>query len=326
MALGCVLDWFWRSVLLEALLTSGRSCAELCDLTLGPNLLLPTNRPLAPLHFSFRLRSLTLHNNHWQSLPAEVLADVLRAALPLDPSDAEDGLQHLDLSATYDVASSGPFLQRLTRSTGTKGTGEGDGEARGSSVLETVTSLVLPVFETAAHLDFAVSALSLCCAPPSASPFAPPGWHADDADPPGDPRTGRIRQRQRLRYLELPALSSPSSAQYDALWAVLELLSHGTAPLGEPPEATEGIEEIGLRGWVGPHFPDTVAALFAAVGVRRDDGLVGVSARRAGLRRLRLVGVRNPDDVPRQGADFISHVQMCGVEVVFGPRRPAVQL
>ena len=265
--------------------------AGLRDLTLGPSIVLPTNRLLAPLHFSFHLRSLTLHNNHWQSLRPDLLAAVLETALP--ERDGTGGLQHLDLRATYDVASFAPFLERLSRSAhGASTASDGDGgAARGSSVLQTVESLILPVFETDAHLEFSLAALSLCCSPPSSSPFAPPSW----ADPP--PPT-EAHGRQRLRYVELPPLSSPSSAHYDALWAVMALLLRGTSgsggegeysDCGEAGRAPDGLREVGLRGWAASQVAETVHAVLAAAGIdlaREGDG--GVGAR--GL-TLRFVGI-----------------------------------
>ncbi|GAA5932128.1 hypothetical protein JCM3775_004246 [Rhodotorula graminis] len=269
----------------------GEWLSSLRDLTLGPSIVLPTNCPLSPPTFSFHLKALALHNNHWQSLPSNLLAAVLETALPERERDGvpgRGGLRHLDLRATYNVAALRPFLERLSRPAVAAPSG-GGAAARGSSVLQTVESLILPVFETDDHLDFALAALSLCYSPPSTSPFAPPTW--TDAPP---PTPAQAHARQRLRYVELPPLSSPSSGHYDALWAVMALLLRGTSCEGEggveAGRAPDGLREVGLRGWAALQVVETAHAVLAAAGIdlAREVG-GGAGARRLALR---FVGLR----------------------------------
>ncbi|GAA5846611.1 hypothetical protein JCM9279_006762 [Rhodotorula babjevae] len=268
----------------------GEWLSDLRDLALGTSIVLPTNRLLAPPRFSFHLRALTLHNNHWQWLLPDFLAAFLESALP--EHDGDGGLQHLDLRATYDVAGFAPFLERLSRPTGAPSAAH-DGDARGSSVLQTVESLILPVFETDAHLEFSLAALSLCCSPPSSSPFAPPAW-ADTPSTP-TPAATKAHDRQRLRYVELPPLSSPSSGHYDALWAVMALLLRGTSGGGggggedgaEAGRAPDGLREVGLRGWAASQVAETVHAVLAAAGI----DLTREGSGGGGL-RLRFVGMQ----------------------------------
>ncbi|GAA5902552.1 hypothetical protein JCM8208_006921 [Rhodotorula glutinis] len=275
----------------------GEWLSDLRNLTLGPSIVLPTNRLPSPPSFSFHLRSLALHNNHWQSLPSDLLAAVLETALLGRERDGDrdgGGLRHLDLRATYDVAGFSPFLERLSRPTAAAPRALAD-EGGSSSVLQTVESLILPVFETDAHLEFALAALSLCCSPPSSSPFTPPDW----TDPTPSSTPSEAHAGQRLRYLELPPLSSPSSGYYDALWAVMALLLRGTSgaegevgvEAGRAPPG--GLREVGLRGWAASQVVETVHAVLAAAGI----DLARESGGGAGARRLalRFVGMREED-------------------------------
>ncbi|GAA5928886.1 hypothetical protein JCM10213_004930 [Rhodosporidiobolus nylandii] len=172
----------------------GEWLSGLRRLTVGTSFLLPIQRPPRPFTFSFRLASLSLHNNHWQSLAPELLRALLTPCAPrAELGEMEGSLQHLDLSATYDVDSFDPFLDPLSAVP----YGEEDFNTSPPTVLSSLRTLRLPPFETSSHLSFAVSALSSCSA-------------------------------AHLFYIELPPLSAATSGAYDVLWAVLaDLLSAG---------------------------------------------------------------------------------------------------
>ncbi|BGP37149.1 hypothetical protein JCM10450v2_001055 [Rhodotorula kratochvilovae] len=305
-------------------LLEGEWLSDLRDLTIGTGFLLPTNRTPSPLVFSFRLRSLTLHNNHWQSLPPDVLTAILRTALPHDEQDEEGGLRHLDLTATYDVAGFGPFLEPLARMPLRDEAGASNAVqmgTRGEFVLSTLTSLLLPPFETAAHLDFAFSALSLC-SPSLSTSHLPTGSNASlatvDIHSEGAPRWP-----QRLRYLELPPLSSATSGTYDALWAVVALLLRGTDS-----GASDGLEEVGLRGWATGALVETAKAVLAAAGLDARSPPGGGDGTQ--LRRLRFTRLLVPEELGRlpggEGAELLDLTDLHGVEVACGPREVELEL
>ncbi|BGP13300.1 hypothetical protein JCM10213v2_001219 [Rhodosporidiobolus nylandii] len=119
--------------------------------------------------------------------------EVLEGEWLSELGEMEGSLQHLDLSATYDVDSFDPFLDPLSAVP----YGEEDFNTSPPTVLSSLRTLRLPPFETSSHLSFAVSALSSCSA-------------------------------AHLFYIELPPLSAATSGAYDVLWAVLaDLLSAG---------------------------------------------------------------------------------------------------
>ncbi|GAA5927545.1 hypothetical protein JCM1841_002336 [Sporobolomyces salmonicolor] len=124
----------------------GELLADLTDLTLGTGLVFPTSSlPRSSFAFAFHLTSLTLHNNHWESLPAFFLSALL--------SQTCANLRHLDLSATYDIANFGPFLSVTSPSP--------DPGSAPLPVLATLHTLRLPPLESIPHFGFATTALSL---------------------------------------------------------------------------------------------------------------------------------------------------------------------
>jgi hypothetical protein len=170
---------------------------------------LPTQQPQRPLSFSFRLHTLTLHNNHWQSLSPTLLSQLLLPARPdFSRDETTSTIRHLDLSSTYDVASFGPFLEPFVPSDHST-----DSHIEATH-LSALSSLLLPPFETSDHLFFASTALSSC------SP-------------------------SHLSYLELPPLSSATSGVYDVLWARLSELfaAGGVAEVGLRGYATIALVE-----------------------------------------------------------------------------------
>ncbi|GAA5900358.1 hypothetical protein JCM5296_001408 [Sporobolomyces johnsonii] len=127
-------------------LLEGDLLADLKDLTLGTGLAFPTSRlPPSSFAFPFHLASLTLHNNHWESLPPSFLSALL--------SQTCTNLRHLDLSATYDVANFGPFLSITSPSP--------DPASTPLPILATLHTLRLPPLESLPHFTFATTALSL---------------------------------------------------------------------------------------------------------------------------------------------------------------------
>lgn len=294
--------------------------ADVRALVLGPGFVLPTSRTL-PLAFSFRLESLTLRNTHWQYLPPELLSAFLRAGLPQRRADGwHAGLKHLDLSGTYDVAGFDPFLEPLALTP----PGAGDvGNQEGANVLETVESLLLPPFETAAHRHFGLAALSRCSPAMSKPPHSPSiGTEA--------PST----RKQHLRYLELPPLSSATSGTYDTLWAALEALLRGTSPTGleivtlEDMDGGAGLVEVGLRGWPTTALVETAQAVLAAAGLDSPPTPHGAQAptRRGGvaLKRLRFVRLLVPEELGKlpggRGAELLDAAERSGIEIVCGPK------
>ncbi|GAA6000753.1 hypothetical protein JCM10207_004639 [Rhodosporidiobolus poonsookiae] len=124
---------------------------DLKFLTIGPSFSLPTSRQLPAIRFPFRLTSLALHNNHWQSLDVSLLSALLAPTL-----------KHLDLSSTYDAHGFEPFLTPFSA------------HEPAVTPMSALRTLRLPSFETSQHLSFALRALALCLAPPSPSfPLAP---------------------------------------------------------------------------------------------------------------------------------------------------------
>ncbi|GAA6048111.1 hypothetical protein JCM3770_000196 [Rhodotorula araucariae] len=301
----------------------GEWLSDLRHLTVGTGFRLPPNRTHGAHSFSFRLRSLTLHNNHWQSLPTDILAAVLRTAVPRNEHDEEGGLRHLDLAATYDVAGFGPLLEPLDRGplrTGNSEDGLEKAVPRVASVLATLTTFRLPPFETAAHLDFALSALSLC-SPSLGSWSSEPGTHAT---PLVDSSGLAPLRRQHLRYLELPPLSSATSGTYDALWAVVATLLRGT----DTGAAGDGLDELGLRGWATTALVETAKAVLAAAGLdARAPQAVGNGTR---LTRLRFPRLLVPEELGKlpggEGAELLELAELHGVEIVCGPREADVAM
>ncbi|GAA6004125.1 uncharacterized protein JCM10292_005895 [Rhodotorula paludigena] len=298
----------------------GNWLSDVRALVLGPGFVLPTSRTL-PLAFSFRLESLTLRNTHWQYLPPELLSAFLRAGLPQRRADGwHAGLKHLDLSGTYDVAGFDPFLQP-SNSAFLK---ENDfGYLDGANVLETVESLLLPPFETAAHRHFGLAALSRC------SPAM--------STPPPSPLMGTevpSTRKQHLRYLELPPLSSATSGTYDTLWAALEALLRGpsTTVLGsvtrEDINGGGGLVEVGLRGWPTTALVETAQAVLAAAGLDSPPAPDGAHPppRRGGvaLKRLRFVRLLVPEELGKlpggRGAELLYAAERSGIEIVCGPK------
>lgn len=265
--------------------------ADLRELVVGVSLRLPTSRTL-PFTFSFRLESLTLHNNHWESLPHDLLTAILRTGRPAAPGQ---GLKHLDLSATYDVTGlSRTLSQRLARKA------END-EANGHVVISGLTSLRLPPLETQDHHGFALAILVFCM--PNLV---------------GEPKGAC--PRQKLRYLELPPLAAATSGAYDALWAVVCDLSLGSAASTRAGEKSDGLEEVALRGWATGSLVETAKAVLAAAGL--DGG--NSPMRTTSLKRLRFTRLLAPEELGKLpgpgGKEVLELADQAGVEVVCGPR------
>ncbi|BGO89083.1 hypothetical protein NBRC10512_003828 [Rhodotorula toruloides] len=269
----------------------GEWLSNLRELVVGVSLRLPTSRTL-PFTFSFRLESLTLHNNHWESLPHDLLTAILRTGRPAAPGQ---GLKHLDLSATYDVTGlSRTLSQRLARKA------END-EATGHVVISGLTSLRLPPLETQDHHGFALAILVFCM--PNLV---------------GEPKGAC--PRQKLRYLELPPLAAATSGAYDALWAVVCDLSLGSAASTRAGEKSDGLEEVALRGWATGSLVETAKAVLAAAGL--DGG--NSPMRTTSLKRLRFTRLLAPEELGKLpgpgGKEVLELADQAGVEVVCGPR------
>ncbi|GAA6030163.1 hypothetical protein JCM8097_009294 [Rhodosporidiobolus ruineniae] len=263
----------------------GEWLASLRDLTLGPSIIPPGSIAPFPPPFSFRLTSLTLHNNHWQSLPAALLKVFLVPSFPLLPDETEGKLHHLDLSATYDVSPFDAFLAHFYPP-------HFGGEP--ITPLSALRTLRLPPFETAAHLSFASSALALL-----------------------DPH--------KIAYVELPPLSSATSGQYDVLWAELGGLFRPEPGGEEGGGAAGGLAEVGLRGWPTTALVETAKAVLAAAGMDTMPPVLFPSSstgRKSGLRRLsfrRLLAVEEFGKV-LGGPELLEQAEAYGVEVVCGER------
>ncbi|BGP29566.1 hypothetical protein JCM10296v2_001305 [Rhodotorula toruloides] len=269
----------------------GEWLSDVRKLVVGVNLRLPTSRNV-PFTFPFRLKSLTLHNNHWESLPHDLLTAILRTGRPAAPGE---GLKHLDLSATYDVTGLiRTFSQQLARKAE-------DDETTGLVVIRGLTSLRLPPLETQDHHWFALAILAFCVPnligePKGAWPF------------------------QKLRYLELPPLAAATSGAYDELWVVTCDLLMGSAASTGPDGRSDGLEEVALRGWAAGSLVETAKAVLAAAGL---DG--GNSPRRTkSLKRLRFTRLLTAEELGQLpgpgGKEVLELADQAGVEVVCGPR------
>ncbi|GAA5912926.1 hypothetical protein JCM6882_009515 [Rhodosporidiobolus microsporus] len=269
----------------------GEWLSNLSDLTLGTAFLPPAACPPRPTSiFSFRLTSLTLHNNHWQALDSRILSALLQPCEPRTERGETDGtLRHLDLSATYSVDNFGPFLRPLFNLPYLTLDDLTSDTTPPPTLLSSLHTLRLPPFETSSHLTFALSALSTCTA-------------------------------THLQYLELPPLSSATTATYDELWAVLAALFAGG-----------GCEEVGLRGWPTTALVETAKAVLAAAGMDTMPpspllGAVGAAGKeegRKGLRRLRfrkLLAVEEVGKVKPGGAELLEQAEAYGLELICGDR------
>ncbi|BGP22359.1 hypothetical protein JCM10295v2_001238 [Rhodotorula toruloides] len=265
--------------------------SDLRNLLVGVNLTLPTSRTV-PFTYCFRLESLTLHNNHWESLPHHLLTAILRTGRPAHPGG---GLEHLDLSATYDVAGLiQTFSQRLARKAE-------DDETTGHVVISGLTSLRLPPLETQDHHWFALAILAFCM--PNLVNEPAGAW-----------------PRQKLRYLELPPLAAATSGAYDALWAVVCNLFLGSAASTRAGEKSNGLEEVALRGWATASLVETAKAVLAAAACDGGD----LKHRGTSLKRLRFTRLLVAEELGKLpgpgGKEVLELADQAGVEVVCGPR------
>ncbi|GAA5826312.1 hypothetical protein JCM11251_007250 [Rhodosporidiobolus azoricus] len=271
----------------------GKWLSNLSDLTVGTAFLPPAGLPPCPNPtFSFRLTSLTLHNDHWRALDLALVAALLDPCEPRCEPRSERGeregtLRHLDLSSTYNVDNFAPFLRPLFGLPWP--TLDEFAAAPPQTLLSSLHTLRLPPFETSSHLTFALSALSTCSA-------------------------------SHLRYLELPPLSSATTAAYDELWAVVAALF-----------AQGGCEEVGLRGWPTTALVETGKAVLAAAGMDTmpPSSLLGASATlrenpaQRGLRRLRfrkLLAVEEIGRVKPGGPELLEQAEAYGLELAVGDR------